>query len=297
MKATITNLLSIISIFAFVGCTSDYYSDLDIQTVQKTYEEEGFLLTRSNEDFDNKWEKLEEVTLADGQKLRLPWKYEGESPVSYSIRNDVKKEDGWIMLSHSIYSPIYLNVPVKYIALYNMASGDIKIFLIPTRTIEQHNNAFWTVYFTKAQSWMNSLNEVTLPTSYKFQPEFVWRTSVRNYDDKTSLENGWNVLLIPDVAYDPNPPGELGIQIGTKSYTTTHLELLGETNGTINGKLINVGYKNPTDKFKSEIVSYTGDAAETLLKKIFKIQNDSTKNDSTRAVGTLIAGSIASGIT
>lgn len=286
MKRITLIFTAVISIFVCVGCSDDC-SDLNSNATQVNDLKEQDLLTRANEGFDTNWENMTEVTLTDGQKLKLPWDYNGGSPSKYEIRKDVRKEDGWIMLSHSINQPIYLNVPVKYIALYNQASGDIKIFLFPFNSTLTHNTALWMVYFTKPQSWMNSLNEVSLPTTYKFKPDFLWQTCIKTTSDKTMIENGWNILLIPDIAYDPNPPGEIGIQIDSKSYTTTWANLFGDTEGDINGKLISTGYKNPTDDFKSEVVSYTGDAAESFAKKILKVE-------STRAIGGIIASGVGS---
>lgn len=128
MKRITLIFTAVISIFVCVGCSDDC-SDLNSNATQVNDLKEQDLLTRANEGFDTNWENMTEVTLTDGQKLKLPWDYNGGSPSKYEIRKDVRKEDGWIMLSHSINQPIYLNVPVKYIALYNQASGDIKIFL------------------------------------------------------------------------------------------------------------------------------------------------------------------------
>ncbi len=104
----------------------------------------------------------------------------------------MKKEDGWVMLKHSYGEVHYENSYANYIALYNQASGDLKIYIEPDRDIQPstHNMATWSVYCNNPQGWFNSLNEISLPSSYQFKNSFKWETSVIPNDNASYLVNG-----------------------------------------------------------------------------------------------------------
>lgn len=285
-----TALIALVSV-AFASCSDESPSFVGETALHADKSGKTVPDTRANDEFETNWENMQSVTLSNGEKLSLPWEYDSETAHHIEVRKDVKKEDGWVMLAHSMNRPIYQNISLNYFALYNMASGDIKIFINTNEKPTAHNSAVWTVYFSKPQGWMNSLNEVSLPTTYQFKPTFIWETSIYPIKGNSYMEKGWNILTIPNVAYDPNAPGELGILIGSKAYTSTLVELFSETEGEIDGKLFTVGSKNPTTDLQSTLVSYTGKAAEYFAKKILNVPTDETRGLSgllAKGIGALV---------
>lgn len=278
-------ILPITLLIVSANCSDDQFLYLDeINQISEVQEPD----TRSGKSFDDDWENMTEVILPSGKKIMLPWDYSADSPAHFDIRKDVKKEDGWVMLNYLINREDYHNMPLLFIALYNKASGDIKVFLYADETPTAHNNALWTVYFTKPQGWMNSLNEVSLPTNYKFKSDFLWETSVSPIKGKSYIEKGWNVIIIPCLAYDPSVPDTIGIQIGSKAYSITLVDLLGETNGEIDGKIITVGTKNPLTGLQNSLVSYSGKSAQNWAEKVLKIKD----NNDPRGIPVIAAAGV-----
>lgn len=245
--------------------------------------------TRSTvSEFESNWENLQHITTVNGEPLDLPWYAETSSNFSLSYRQDMKKEDGWILLSHSFNKVLTNTRKTEYIALYNQASGDLKVYIYPKTPLLVNNTAVWKVYFEKPQAWVNSLNEVSLPNSFQFTDSFIWNTYIKAVDDTNSLCDGWNVLTIPGMAYDPNAGSYNSVQILAYAENGSWGNLVGDIIGDINGKLITVGSKNSLDGVQSALSSLAGAAAEDWAKKTLKVDTEKQKGN--------ILGSVASGI-
>ena len=202
---------------------------------------------------------------------------------------DVKKEDGWVLLNHSLNLADIDNVPNDYIVLYNQASGDLKIFLYPKNSFtSSNNNAFWQIYCEKPQGWFNGLNEVSLPSTYQFKSSFDWSTTVNTRNKFSAIEAQWNAITIPCLAYDPNAPTSNMIHIESYAWNASILELLGETEGGIEGKIISEGKTNSTTGIQSSIATYAGNEAETWAKKNIKTSNTKVTSALTGTIGDLV---------
>ena len=173
-----------------------------------------------------------------------------------------------------MYEPDFSKNPIDYIALYNQATGDLKVYINSDKSLSEHNTALWSIYFTKPQAWINSLNEITLPSSYQFKSNFRWRTSVAPIDNKSYLEQGWNVVIIPNLSYDPNSPNGIGIKIGSESYTQSIVDLIGETDGELNGKIIATGSSNGSSGLENSIITYSGKSAEKWANKVLGVHEE-----------------------
>lgn len=103
------------------------------------------LKSRNADSFENNWENHTSVKLNTGDSINLPWVPPVVSNLPFSTANDIKKEDGWIMLAHTFQpNSMNENQQLNYIILYNQRNGLLKIFYY----IEPHNNwannaAFW----------------------------------------------------------------------------------------------------------------------------------------------------------
>ena len=287
MKKTALALFINIIALSLSGCSDDNELFVMDNSSKNNESCDQNSLTRSSLTLESDWEKMEYVTRPNGKNEMLPWYIRANSPVDHTVLSDMKKEDGWVLLSHSLYEPDFSKAPIDYIALYNQATGDLKVYINSDKSLSEHNTALWNIYFTKPQAWINSLNEITLPSSYQFKSTFRWRTSVAPIDNKSYLEQGWNVVIIPNLSYDPNSPNDIGIKIGSESYTQSIVDLIGETDGEINGKIIATGSNNSLSGLENSIVTYTGKSAEKWAKKILNVSED---NNTRSIVGLLATG-------
>lgn len=99
----------------FTGCQENEMANLTANTQKETKDltlcqygtfpqsKEFKLQSRSsNFTFETDWEELSKVTLANGQEINLPWSNDASANFEKTLACDVKKEDGWQMVYHSL---------------------------------------------------------------------------------------------------------------------------------------------------------------------------------------------------
>lgn len=129
MKKLVLILLINIITISLSGCSDD--NELLVMDNYSESKEpcDQNSLTRSSLTLESDWEKMDYVTRPNGKNEMLPWNIRANTPVDHAVLSDMKKEDGWVMLSHSLYEPEFSNAPIDYIALYNQATGDLKVYI------------------------------------------------------------------------------------------------------------------------------------------------------------------------
>ena len=145
----------------------------------------------SNPTLHNDWENISIIKLNGGGEIDAPWVVkEGNSiniPLNY--RTDIKKEDGWIMLSHTLLNQSSLEP--NYILLYNKNTGIIKGFYYNRENIK--NQSFiWVMESQNPTSVFLSNTTIQEPfntlNSYMTSSNIVENSSF----DYGQLNQGWN---------------------------------------------------------------------------------------------------------
>jgi hypothetical protein len=145
----------------------------------------------SNPNLQNDWENVDVIKLNGGGEIDAPWVVkEGNSmniPLNY--RTDIKSEDGWIMLSHTLLNQSSLEP--NYILLYNKYSGIVKGFYYNRENIK--NQSFlWALESQNPTSVFLSNDRVQEPidscNTYVTSSNIV-ENSQFNYGQ---LNQGWN---------------------------------------------------------------------------------------------------------
>lgn len=213
--------------------------------------------------FDTDWETMDKITLTNGDEISLPWHTEASSSHGPVFLKDMKKKDGWILVTHNLYEKPTVTTNNWKITFYNQASGDLKVYSYCPTLADQCNNAFWRVSFEYDEGWLNGLQEVAVPSSKKMSSGYIWRTSVQPNETNNYVSQGWNVIVVPNLTYDPNAKVTNTMQIDSYATETTHLEGFGTTTGTINGKIITYG--ESSNGIGTKIASYVGDGAKNWI--------------------------------
>ncbi|WP_293739449.1 hypothetical protein [uncultured Parabacteroides sp.] len=146
-------------------------TDMGIKTKQLVAEDTGIIyplslefrnsLTKSTgNEFETNWENWQEIRLAEGKEISLPWRESSQGSVPFDIARDIKKEDGWKMLLHTLTEGV-TDID-KYIVLYNQRTGIMKVFYLSEANIP-NNTAKWTLKFINDQTWLNMGADVAIP--------------------------------------------------------------------------------------------------------------------------------------
>lgn len=295
MKKILFSLVALVCFAAFTACSDDSDSLMKGVKVEALSDASDPHSTRASSvsEFEKNWESCGDIITASGSKLVMPWHDAASSNFSLDYLKDMKKEDGWVLVTHSFNLPDYDNIYNHYMAFYNQASGDLKIYINPKTEIKFGiNNATWEVYCNNPQSWFNGLNEVSIPSSYKFKNSYTWETTVSTRNTYSILDRGWNVITIPCLTYDPNAPSDNTIQIESYAYTTSIIDMVGETTGSLEGKIIAEGTSNPTQKIQNTISSSLGSEAEKWAEKNLKTKvnvGDAILNGIKTGIGSLVS--------
>ena len=225
--------------------------------------------SRSGSTFETDWENFQVVNIPNNAAVPTPWSDYTSAP-GLESRKDVKKEDGWTMVMHTLSEEGQIYGNPKYIVLYNERTGHLRTFYYYEGHNTEHNNDFWYVTFSNPnQAITNTTYPVTAASDYRDNSNYAFTSSMNN-GLNSLLCIGWNMLDIP-LAYDPNLSGDLTMYIGFYSNTTFDVKLSSESVGKAEGTLITDVTKNPFNSLENAILNASGAAAKTFLGKFAPI--------------------------
>lgn len=165
-------------------------------------------------------------------------------------KKDVKKEDGWIMVVHTLNEAATINNYPQYIVLYNQIKGIMKVYSRFDGVAIGHNKDFWKITFDcPAQSLTNGTYSVTAPISFKHGLGYAYVSNVDPYQDML-IEKGWNYVEIP-ITYDPDIANRYSMHINVNGNETFEVNLGLKFNAEINGTIVSTNSSNPYDPVKT----------------------------------------------
>lgn len=239
--------------------------------------------------FDN-WENVEILLLNDGREVSAPWVYvSGNSMnIPYQIRTDIKREDGWIMLGHTL-EKVNLAEP-DYILFYHKKSGVLKGFYF-SNAFAPNENAKWVIETKTPSSVIPSSSKV-----YRLSNDAVTHGVTSNVVKSSAvsaigaLNHGWNCFTF-ELPYGAVNNQNLVVDI--LGYNVHSFEINAQ--GTLSGQLIvpSSSTSNSLDSWKnhfSAISSFTG--AANSVAGIFKKDNTSSKTSTVDRERKSVIGTI-----
>lgn len=145
----------------------------------------------SNPTLQTDWENVKVIKLNRGGDTDAPWVYkEGNSidiPLNY--RTDIKKEDGWIMLSHTMIYQV--TTDPDYILFYNKYTGILKGFYFNRQNI--NNQSFLWALEAKNPTSIFCSNALIQGPMNTTQTYVTSSNIVRSSNfDFGQLNPGWN---------------------------------------------------------------------------------------------------------
>lgn len=219
--------------------------------------------SRSGSTFETDWENFQTITVPGLGTIDLPWA-PNSSGTGNPNKKDVKKEDGWIMVVHTLNEAATINHYAQSILLYNQIKGILKLYYRHDETNLDHNNDFWRVDFDCPSQAMTNVNyAVTAPISYRNDSNYSYTANVDSRQGKM-LERGWNYVEIP-LAYDPDIANKYSMHVNILSNETFNVQLNSKFNATINGTIVSTNSSNPYDPVKNSLFKFADSAATQAL--------------------------------
>ena len=187
------------------------------------------------------WEKCNTVTLLGPQgteiNVAVPWSSVSESLLDGEFANDIKAEDGWIMLFHT-FRTLSTDPNLNYMCFYNRFSGVIKFFYYAhqqdtgTHTVWEIKSELAKIVqplFSYYDSFSNPVNGST--------PYSIYSLTLENESNSSStLSKGWNGFQFQLTGYRPSMTTGR-IQIGAYNTVYTNYTFNGQTESKTSGKI------------------------------------------------------------
>lgn len=230
-------LIAFLGAFILLGesaCSDDMplkYNNQTIFSNIKTRALTPIVESTSNPDLFLNWENITSINLNGGGKIDVPWvAVPGNSMnIPDYFRFDIKKEDSWEMLYHTLTDEASLEP--NYILFYNRKTGIMKGFYY-SPAYENNQNFYWVLEASQP-SYIIPTN--TLVQNYE-KNKFVTTTNVINHSSINEighLNAGWNAFSF-ELPYSYGDNSNLSVSIFGYNREIFDIKLIGKYSGVIN---------------------------------------------------------------
>lgn len=294
MKSNL-NLLKILFLsLCFYSCGEENFSELQIENSEQessckiVYPLSNNDASTRSTSFEHDWENYTHVTLPSGRRVVVPWctSLPPAGDVPLEIMRDVKSENGWELIAHTMTSDN--DEGHNYLIFHNYVTGIMKVFYY-IESCELNNMGIWRLEFLNGvQKYLNFQNEVADPIEYNNGLNCIDVTNLTTRESK-SFSAGWNCFQV-ELAFDPKPLCK-SMRISAVCYNLQSLNLSGEYQSSTNGLLITRSTSNPLTEPMKGLASLVGDYAEkwfTQKKDEGSIKDPNIHYASTRGIGSTI---------
>jgi len=245
-------------------------TDMGIKTEQLVTENKGIIyplsmefknsLTKSTgNEFETNWENLQEITLSEEKSISLPWRENSQESIPFDIARDIKKEDGWKMLLHTLTESV-IDID-KYIVLYNQRTGIMKVFYFSEANIP-NNTAKWTLKFINDQTWLNMGVDVAIPINLGMLKSWTCTNAIQG--NAKGIVKGWNCFQIA-LAYNPNNTSVQYMELLCESENTTNYNFFGTSYAYSNGTILTYGSTQSSTPINLNVGTIIGGDAENYI--------------------------------
>lgn len=224
-----------------------------------------------NPDLINNWENLEKITLASGKEVSLPWENLSSTKFDTEYAKDIKKEDGWMMLFHTMNEQ-NLDIKANYMFFYNRLTGFLKVFYYEENEATQARDALWDFCSLSGNTALFNLNDyIALPDNER--PYKAVEISNMTSSKVTGFTGGWNGFELEF----PYTQDYKNIYFGTSGYGKRLMSFTfsGTTESTIEGMLTKISEKE-SGLLKS-IAALGGQGAKSYINKLKENEKENPK--------------------
>lgn len=243
-------ILAILISFIFSSCENDSFLETENPNdaprnkpeLRAEFSHDGEAI--NNKELQTNWESVTRIDL-NGKLgyVQPPWVSPNDIPASYA--KDIKKSDGWNMLSHTMLD--VNSAQANYMIFYNKYRGVLKVFYYNPQA-QNNQNLVWVIEADEPTSILpsNTLVHGNLNSRYQYATTSnSLHNSVANFGH---LVKGWNMFTLElpyGIIYSDTP-------LSFRAYNTIKSET--QLSGTFSGEItINIPQQSPS--FLSSLVS------------------------------------------
>lgn len=247
----------------------------------------------TNPNLTTDWEHQDEIVLSNGKKVASPWGKSSSIVANVDFANDVKKEDGWIMLYHT-FKDLNAYPDVNYILLYNELTGFMKVFYYNQTTAISPNGGLW--YFRcmngVGTSLFNLNDYIALPDNATNKNSYVSLSNALEEPSK-GFQPGWNGFEM-EIPYTKDYVN-LSFSLSTYNQSITSYTFSGTTESQVEGTIVKTMSQNK-GIFKA-ISTLGGQGAKSLIGKLKTKVDNGIATDTTGTIkaklGTKIVNALS----
>lgn len=244
--------------------------------------------SRSSNSFETNWENYGTVTLNSGITVELPWYETSSYFFESSFAEDIKKEDGWMMLMHTFAGGSAVTPGLNYMFFYNQRTGYLKFFYYNSLT-NNSNGGTWHLFFTEPQRWLNATGDIALPLNYGDYT--AWEGLNPVSENQNGFVRGWNCMQL-QLAYQSEQSTNMKLQVLPYNNNISDLQASIELEGVSKGVITSSTTTNSATKAVNSLANIAGKSAETWFNN--HILPDSKISGTSRGI---VASLVAAGAT
>lgn len=235
--------------------------------------------------FETDWENMNQVTISESECINLPWGDIKDANMPYTFVMDIKKEDGWKMLFHTLTPEAESNM--RYIALYNQRTGLLKVLYYLKTDAFANNSGAWELDFTTPRPYFNHTLELAVPQNT--ENVNYWGCSNAVKQGHKPFKLGWNGFQV-QLAYVPNITSDYTLDIDSHCMNNIEANLLGSTQSYTQGTILTHGSTNPFTALTGDLASTFGQEAKDFLESKLDSGEVKGNNETGTRSASLIAG-------
>lgn len=219
------------------------------------------------------WENLTTVVLntstpTNHKTATLPWVSGATTLIPPSIRDDIKKEDGWTMLLHT-FKNYGEDEKSNYMIFYNQFRGLLKVFYYLNETPYPNNHFIWSIQTDNGSgtSLFDTSFPITVPADAAPKNN---KLVVTNAGETPSfgLNYGWNAFTI-EVPYHLQEYRNLTFTIQGYNKQISDFTFLGKTESTTTGTSITTVPNTQNPEASKSKATLSGNEAKNGINNIY----------------------------
>lgn len=274
---------------------------------------DGFEISTSNPSLLKNWETVNTIYIANGShqldKITPPWISGSTTNLPAEFFTDIKKEDGWTMLFHTLKDEV-TDPEQSYMVFYNLFTGVLKVFYYYNKN-DFATNSQW-VFKCNRKNGDRTFKMFYVPTYLSKadnDTSIIKDTGVvlsNNINiENSALGSGWNGFEYKVAQYSKEDLNE-NFLISAQSSLSSFVKYEGFIMNDISGKINSVTVpetmgKNNASKLINSVANMGGEAGKEYITGLFEHSNSNGSNTGTdddfrgKLLGSLknLAGNVA----
>lgn len=260
-------LLSALVIFLLLACAQNN-EEINIdenKSVTRALVNKDYPSTSNPTLIDN-WENLNDAVLNSGSRVSLPWISGSPSTVPIELSTDIKKEDGWILLIHTLQE-VGLDVGQNYLIFYNELRGVLKVFYYKEGQPSPSNGFLWYIEQNSSTSTIFDNGEYFSSPKFQRSDTYAQLTNASTNPVNGLVGQSWNCFEL-QIPYTESRIENFSIS--AYNNTISNFTFEGKTESTITGTIMQAKEKKAGISVPSAVANLASGGSKSFIDNLTK---------------------------